>query len=119
MKRLNQFVPSALADLIRHAPLCPEKVAFAWQAAVGPAIDRVTTAALGEQGTLEVKAADAAWQRELRRSSPLILEKLASLLGPGVVTRLKVLSPDPPRPKRAAGTTPAIPRKRRPTGRTR
>ncbi len=115
MKRLNTIVPLALAELIRHAPLCPEKVAFAWQAAVGPAIDRATTAVLGEGGALEVKTTDAAWQRELKRSSPLILERLARLLGPGVVTRLKVVSPDPARPKRAAGRTPAIPRKRKST----
>ncbi len=112
MERLKSVVPDALADLVRQAPLCPEKIVFAWRATVGPAIDRVTEISHSADGTLTVTVADAAWRREVKNSSRLIVDRLARLLGPGVITRLKVGSPDPPRPRRTAGNVPPIPRKR-------
>ena len=77
-----------LAEVIRKAPLCPEKVEFAWRAAVGSAVDRVTTVRLDDSGVLHVKAADAHWTREVKRSSRLILKRLEGLLGAGVVKKL-------------------------------
>jgi len=35
-------IPEAVATLVRKAPLTPEKVAFAWRIAVGPAVDHAT-----------------------------------------------------------------------------
>ena len=35
-------MPGALAEVLRRAPLTPEKVAFAWRTAVGAAVDRAT-----------------------------------------------------------------------------
>jgi predicted nucleic acid-binding Zn ribbon protein len=87
--RADQLIPAVLAEVIRKAPLCPEKVEFAWRAAVGSAIDRVTTVRLDDAGVLHVKAADAPWAREVKRSSRLILKRLETLLGPGVVTKLR------------------------------
>ena len=78
------LMPSALAVILRNAPLTPEKVAFAWRAAVGPAVDKATTVELRD-GVLRVRAKEAAWQREVERSSPLVLARLQTLLGNEVV----------------------------------
>ena len=78
-----------LAEVIRKAPLCPEKVAFAWADAVGPALQRVTNIHLDEAGVLHVTA-DKQWGREIRRSSPMILQRLERLLGPGTVAAIRV-----------------------------
>jgi predicted nucleic acid-binding Zn ribbon protein len=85
------LMPSALAVILRKAPLTPEKVAFAWRAAVGPAVDNATSVALQDE-VLRVRAKDAAWRREVERSSPLILARLQTLLGKDVVRFIDVKS---------------------------
>ena len=64
-------MPDALAAVLQRAPLTPEKVAFSWRTAVGPAVDKVTSVALRD-GVLHVRAKDATWQREIERSAALI-----------------------------------------------
>jgi hypothetical protein len=83
-------MPAALAAVLRRAPLTPEKVAFAWRTAVGPAVDRVTTIELKGR-VLNVRAKDAAWQREVERSAALIRTRLAVLLGDDIVRGLDVI----------------------------
>ena len=73
-------MPGVLADILRKAPLTPEKVAFAWRSAVGPAVDKATTIDL-RQGVLYVIARDASWQREVERSAGLIRSRLTAILG--------------------------------------
>jgi hypothetical protein len=85
---VHQFMPSALAEILRKAPLTPEKVAFAWRAAVGPAVDKATTIELRD-GVLHVRVRDASWRREVERSAGLIRSRLAALLG-NVVRRIEV-----------------------------
>lgn len=85
-------MPGALAGLLRDAPLSPGKVAFAWQAAVGAALARVTAVRL-EDGTLLVDAPSRQWAREVSRSSHVILSRLQALLGTEVVTKLHVRQP--------------------------
>jgi hypothetical protein len=82
-------MPGALAAVLRKAPLTPEKVAFAWRTAVGPAVDRVTTIEL-RGAVLHVQAKDAAWQREVERSAALIRARLEMLLGAAVVRGIDV-----------------------------
>jgi hypothetical protein len=82
-------MPDALADVLRRAPLTPEKVAFSWRTAVGSAVDKVTAVELRD-GVLYVRARDAAWQREIGRSAALIRSRLDSLLGERVVRRIEV-----------------------------
>ena len=60
MKALAHAIPGALAELLRSAPLSHGKVTFAWKAAVGPAIERVTSVRL-ESGTLLVDATGPQW----------------------------------------------------------
>ena len=87
---VHDVMPGALAAVLRKAPLTPEKVAFAWRTAVGPAVDRVTSIELKGR-VLHVRAKDASWQREVERSAALIRTRLAVLLGDGVVRGLDVI----------------------------
>jgi hypothetical protein len=89
MRPLSSALPGALAELLRGAPLSPGKVAFAWRAAVGPALERETSVRL-EGGTLIVDAATRQWASEVRRASSTILRRMDTLLGPDVVKELSV-----------------------------
>ena len=82
-------MPQALADVLRKAPLSPEKVAFAWRSAVGSAVDHVTTTQLNGH-VLYVRAREEAWRREIERSAAVIRNRLNALLGDGVVKTLQV-----------------------------
>ncbi|HMB82264.1 MAG TPA: DciA family protein [Vicinamibacterales bacterium] len=94
----------ALIELLRGSPTSDGKVTFAWKAAVGPAIERVTHVKL-ERKVLLVETASAQWSKEVMRSSSTILKRLQSLLGADTVDRIEVcrtgniaaraLSPDP------------------------
>ncbi len=89
MRHIQQALPGALAELLRGAPLSPGKVGFAWRAAVGPAVERVTAVRL-EGRVLVVEAAGAHWAREVTRSASVILARLQTLLGADAVTSLQV-----------------------------
>jgi hypothetical protein len=86
---VHRFLPDALAQVLRKAPLTPEKVAFAWRASVGPAVDKVTTTELRGR-VLYVRAKDAAWQREVERSLGIVRARLEALLGKDVVGDIRV-----------------------------
>ena len=86
---VRDVVPEAVAAVVRKAPLTPEKVAFAWRSAVGPAIDHATTEAWRD-GVLLVRARDAAWGREVERSAALIRSRLGKLLGERTVRFIEV-----------------------------
>jgi len=89
MRPLAHAVPGAIAQLLREAPLSSGKAAFAWTAAVGPALDRATKVTLA--GTvLIVEVTSAQWAREIERSRRLIIARLQALLGKDAVTRLEV-----------------------------
>lgn len=84
----HRVLPGVVADIIRKAPLSPEKVEFAWRTAVGPAVARVTTVTLDDHAALRVSASEPHWAREVERSSHVILSRLEAMLGPGVVVRI-------------------------------
>lgn len=86
------MLPDAIALVMRQAPLSNEKVAFAWRFAVGPALDRATSVTLRET-TLHVDARDASWRGEIERSRPLILRRMETVLGRGIVTGLALDRP--------------------------
>ena len=81
MIRADRLIPAVLAEVIRKAPLSPEKVTFAWNAAVGPRMRRVTSVRLDDDGVLHVIAADGHWAREVRRASRLIIARMETMLG--------------------------------------
>lgn len=86
----GRILPGVLAEVLRKAPLSPEKVRFAWRAAVGPLVARHGLVRLDGHGTLHVTASDAHWTRELQESARLILPRMAALLGDGVVRSIAV-----------------------------
>jgi hypothetical protein len=88
---VKKVLPHALASVLEKAPLTPEKVAFAWRMAVGPAIDQATTIELRGRELL-VRVKDQAWQREVERSAGLIRARLRELLGDGVVRGIDVVT---------------------------
>lgn len=89
MDRVGHFMPAALAALLRKAPLTDAKIAFAWRAAVGATIDRVTSVSF-KDGVLRVRTRDAAWQREVERAAGLVRHRLDAVLGAGVVKSIEV-----------------------------
>jgi predicted nucleic acid-binding Zn ribbon protein len=94
MEPLAALAPAAIRALLRNGPMSPEKFTCAWRLAVGPVIDRATTASLGDDGTVRVVARGTAWHRELTRARPEITQKLRDLLGAGVVTRVAITGKD-------------------------
>ena len=86
---VSRFMPKALAAILRKAPLSDDKVAFAWRAAVGVAVDHATSIELRD-GVLRVRAKDAAWRREIERSAGVIRSRLAALLGDDAVRSIEV-----------------------------
>jgi predicted nucleic acid-binding Zn ribbon protein len=89
MRSFGQVLPATLVQLLRDAPLSSGKVEFAWNAAVGPAVQRATAVKL-DGTTLIVDVNSAQWAREMKRSEHVILTRLESLLGPEVVTSIVV-----------------------------
>jgi len=91
MRPLTHAVPGALLQLLRPAPLSDGKVAFAWNAAVGPAVARATAVKLCD-GVLIVETSNPQWAREVKRSSSVILSRLQMLLGDDAVKSISIRS---------------------------
>ena len=89
MQPLSDALPRVLAEVLRQSPNSPAKVDFAWKAAVGPAVGRVTAVRL-EGTVLLVESSTSAWTREVRRSSHVILKRMQTLLGPNIVTEISI-----------------------------
>jgi predicted nucleic acid-binding Zn ribbon protein len=89
MKPLSTAAGGVLADICRRGPASPGKIAFAWKAAVGPALERATAVRL-EDHVLVIEAASRQWANEVSRSAPVILGRLQRLLGSDVVTGISV-----------------------------
>ena len=86
---MQDLVTGILPRLLRQTPLTPEKVQFAWRAAVGPQIARATRVELRD-GRLLVSAEDQRWAREVERAAHLILPKVRAMLGDAHVASLSI-----------------------------
>ena len=91
MDSLQTIVPRALTELLHQGPLSQGKLEMAWRAAVGDALTRVTSVRLQPHGVVEVLPSDARWNKELKRSSNMILARLKGLLGADSVQRLSIV----------------------------
>jgi predicted nucleic acid-binding Zn ribbon protein len=87
---LQRVSSGVLAEIVRRQPASKERDTFAWQLAVGPALARVTTVELSGS-VLSVRAVDRRWGLEIERARETVLQKMQHLLGPGQVTRLKIV----------------------------
>jgi predicted nucleic acid-binding Zn ribbon protein len=92
MRSIQTFAGSVLAEIVRRQPPSPARTAFAWQLAVGPALARATSVVM-EGTTLQVRANDERWLKEIARARPIILPKLQQLLGDENLTRINVVGP--------------------------
>jgi hypothetical protein len=90
MDSLHSVVPRVLTELFRHGPMSQGKLEAAWRFAVGEALTRVTTVRLQPDGVVEVRPVDQRWNKELKRSSSMILTRLLGILGPDSVSRIVV-----------------------------
>jgi hypothetical protein len=89
MRPLSQALSGALAELLRGVPNCDGKVEVAWKAAVGPAVERVSSVRL-DHGVLFVDVPDSNWDREISRSTPIILARMRAFLGRDSVSALQI-----------------------------
>lgn len=90
MQRSADFATSVLAEMLGRQPMSAGKLAFAWRAAVGPALARAVTLDWRD-GRVVVHPSSAEWKREIERSRPMILERLRVLLGRDTVKRLEII----------------------------
>jgi len=65
-----------------------QKLEFAWGAAVGRAVERVTRVKI-EGNILVVDTTSTQWVQEIMRASPLILQRLRSYLGASAVAGIE------------------------------
>lgn len=91
MQALTQFVPRALAELLRPAPLTAGKVDFAWRTSVGAAMARVSGVRL-EGSVLLVDAQTPQWAAAIMRATPVILPRMQALLGADQVREMRLRS---------------------------
>lgn len=89
MLPVQSIAAGVIAEVIRRQPPSPEKTAFAWSVAVGPALARATTVEL-RNNNLVVMARDTRWQRELERARDTILARVQLLLGKDAVKGLYI-----------------------------
>lgn len=82
------MLPGVVAEVIRNAPLSPEKVTLAWRLSVGPAVAKATTVRLDDEAVLHVVAGSPAWASAVRKSRSLILNRLQQLLGEDTVRQI-------------------------------
>lgn len=94
MQPVASVLPDAVRRLLRQGEMSQGKLEFAWRSAVGPAVERACSVQLSDNGTVEVRATDAAWRRELRHSQGMILRRLQDLLGSDVVTAVRIIGRD-------------------------
>jgi len=86
---VQRLMPAALREVLRRAPLTPEKLAFAWRTVVGAAVDQATSIELRDR-VLFVRAKGGPWARELERSAADVRKRLAALLGDDVVGYIRI-----------------------------
>ena len=90
MLSTRDVAPGAIKEILRRQPVSPGKVQFAWESAVGPSVARATSAELDASATLHVTVHTESWRSEIVRSKPLIIRRMAELLGSDTVKRIAV-----------------------------
>ena len=92
MQRLETTAVRALRWVLDQQPVTDAKVAFAWRIAAGQTFSRAASVTWSADGTLRVIARSDAWRHEISRARPVLIARIAELLGPGVVKRITVLA---------------------------
>lgn len=90
MEPAQHAIPGTLGALLRTQPDSKGRTALAWRVVAGAAMARATTVRLDERGTLWVRAADTHWRTEIERGRDVLVARLQGLLGPGVISGLRL-----------------------------
>ncbi len=90
MHSVRDTATAVLRDLLASQPTTAAKVTFAWRIAAGPALARAADTSWTSDGILRLTPVDAAWRRELTRARAMLVDRLASLLGPDVVRAITI-----------------------------
>ncbi|HYI62182.1 MAG TPA: DUF721 domain-containing protein [Acidimicrobiales bacterium] len=96
--RLSEALDRVLAGLGAPPATTLEVVARAWPDLVGPAAARALRPTAVRDGVLVVQASDPVWTGQARWLESAVVEGLAPLLGPGVVTALQARTAPPGSP---------------------
>lgn len=80
MKGVSQFGAAVLSEALRRQPLTPGKLSLAWHLAAGPQMARAAQPELLAEAQVRLRARDARWRQELRRSQTVLRSRLAALL---------------------------------------
>lgn len=97
MERLDLLAPRALRAALDMQPVTSGKVLLAWSLAAGPTLAQATTATWRpDDSLLLLQAKSPAWREEVTRARPMLLARMAALLGSNVVRTLAVSTADGP-----------------------
>lgn len=72
------------------------RVLSQWQSIVGAQLASKAQAVSLEDGALEVRTESTAWATQLRSMNRILLERIETLVGPGVVRRIVIKGPAAP-----------------------
>lgn len=90
VERLDVTAVRALRLALDAQPLTEAKVTFAWKLAAGPALARAADVSWSD-GVLSVCARSDPWKQEINRARPVLLQRMAALLGSDAVRGMRVL----------------------------
>lgn len=88
MMRLGEFLHAVAPSLNLEARLREARIWTRWEEIVGTQVAAVTQPRLRRRTTLYVDVRDSMWLQQLSYMQPLMLERLRTLVGPGIVERL-------------------------------
>lgn len=91
MERLDDTAVRALRTLLENQPVTESKVGFAWRVAAGETMAAAAAVEWTGDGTLRVTPKTDTWRNEIVRARPIVAERLASLLGRGIVKKISIL----------------------------
>ena len=91
MKSIDGPLQALLAKLIGSQALIEYKAFYKWQEVVGEKIAAVTEPEKIVSGTMIVKVRDHVWRNELIMMSNEILEKYKTVMGEGIVKKIKFI----------------------------
>lgn len=90
MERLDRTAVDVIKAALERQPLTEAKVAFAWAIAAGPALARAASVTW-TNNCITATAKSEAWQRELERARPVIIQRLRQLLGNDTVKEARIV----------------------------
>ncbi|RJQ07635.1 MAG: DUF721 domain-containing protein [Bacillota bacterium] len=89
MKGLGEVLAGFLERAEALQPTRQAAVLLRWPEIVGPAVARHARAQSVRRGVLTVAVDSGVWATELSAHTPVVLERIESTLGPGIVTDLR------------------------------